>query len=241
MNLRIRLTILYSVLFLVPAITFGQSISNVKAENQSGKVIITYDLNGSNDVKYNITLFGSHDSYQTQLRYVVGDVGKGVTAGPGKRIEWDVNQELVTYQGNITFKIRGEVIALPLSINTPSSARQGKTTTITWSGGKRDQKVHIDLVKDGTVAQSIGDTNNTGTYKWSVPKDIAKGSYQLRLTSGNETVNSQSFSLNKKIPLWIIAAPVVVVGVIVAVLVSKPKSNSGGGDGPLPDAPTPKN
>jgi hypothetical protein len=244
MTYRIRLAIVYLLLF-IPTLAFTQSISNVRAENQNGKVIVTYDLNGTNDVKYVITLYGSHDNFQASLKYVAGDVGKGVAAGTNKRIEWDIAQELISYQGNITFKIRGEVIPLPLAIKTPAAGatvRLGKSKPITWSGGRQGQSIRIELMKDGAVAQSIGETTNTGAYQWSVPKDLAKGNYQIRLTGGNETLNSETFNVKKKIPIWMIAAPVIVVGVVVAIL-AKPKASPGPDTetDKLPDAPAPNN
>lgn len=233
------------VLFLLLFISAAASaqIENVHATNVAGRVVITYDLNGTADQKYIITIYSSHNNYASPLRFVVGDAGRDVAVGKGKRVEWDIAQELVTYSGNITFRVRGEVIATPLTFKTPAAnatVKKGKSTQITWSGGRQGQPIKVELLQDGTTVQSIKETTNTGVVVWDVPKDLAKGVYQVRITGAGENAISQPFNIKPKPPLLWIIAPIVVVGIIIAVL---PK---GGGEKPddeakdLPDAPIPQ-
>ncbi|HMJ67303.1 MAG TPA: Ser-Thr-rich GPI-anchored membrane family protein [Cyclobacteriaceae bacterium] len=235
-----RARLLLAILVL-PAIALCQRIENLKAENISGKVIITYDLIGNTDQHYNISVFSSHDNFVAPLKFVVGDVGKSIAAGPGKRVEWDLTKELVTYQGNITFKVRGDVMPIPLTIKAPvenKTVRKGKAMTVTWVGGKQGSPLRIDLIQDGKTAQTISESaTNNGMHTWVVPKDIAKGNYQVRLSGGGETATSGAFPIKPKLPILWIAAPIVVGGVIIAILA---KGKDPDIDPDLPNSPSPQ-
>jgi len=213
---------------------YAQRLENIRAEAINGgeRVIITYDLTGPNaDQKYKVAVFSSHNNYSTPLSQISGDVND-VTPGTGKRIEWNARGEMVEYTGDVTFELRADLIAVPLTVKAPSSAKLGKTVTINYSGIAPGENVKLDLIKGSVVVNQIGNTSDPSKYTWSVPFDVAKGSdYQIRLTSGTRTTTSGSFAIKPKIKriYYIIPAAVVVVGVVVLVAL-KPKND---------DLPTP--
>lgn len=223
--------VLYRLLLFSFALTLAivgraQSIENIKAVFQGSKIIITYDINdpkpGQNS--YNIQLFSSFDNFKAPLTFIKGDVGNEVRPGAGKRIEWEAG-EIGTFKGNLTFEVRGEIVAAWLFKSSPGKVTKGKATRIEWQGGKPDDNVKIELVKGGKTVP-VMDGKNTGAYNWAVPPDLEKGDgYQLKLTSKGTTITSELFSVKKKMPIWMIAAPIAVVGGLVAVL-----AGGGGGD-----------
>lgn len=247
MKLLYRLLLFCWASFLALAAT-AQSIENIKAVAQGSKIIITFDIKdpkpGQNT--YNIQLFSSHDNFSAPLTFLKGDIGNEVKPGSGKRIEWEAG-EIGTFKGDLTFEVRGEIVAAWLFKTTPAKATKGKATRIEWQGGKPDDNVKIELVKGGKTIP-VMDGKNTGGYSWAVPHDLEKGSgYQLKLTSKGTTITSDLFAVKNKMPLWMIIAPVVVVGGLVAVLVggggdsgnNNNNDNNNSSDLPIPPDPGP--
>lgn len=219
----------------------GQSIQNLRTSFQDGRVSIVYDLVGATDRKYAIEVFGSHNGFATPLQQVSGDVGRNVTAGPSKRIEWLAAGELGAFKGQIIFRISGEVLPLSLTLTSPTekaTLRLGKTTQLKWHGGVPAQTVRIELLKNGTPVQPIKDVDNTGSYAWAVPEGLEQGTYQVRITAGSETSLGGSFNIKKKIPLWLKLSPIAVVGVV-AILLIGGDDETPKGDEDLPNAPLP--
>jgi hypothetical protein len=221
----------------------GQSIDNVQAVFTDKKVLINYDLNGKSEEKYSIRIFGSHNSFSTPLRLVSGAVGDGITAGKAKTIEWHVADELTSFRGQITFKLKGEVMAAPLMLQSPAAngtMRTGKKFDIKWTGGRKTEQVKLELLQDGKVFKTVGEGANTGTFSWTVPKDIAKGTYTVRATSGSESVTSGSVVVKSPLPLWVKLSPIVVAGILVFILLpDDPEPPPVTPDTDLPNAPRP--
>ncbi len=233
-----RIPLLLVLLFATFSL-YAQRVENIRAEAVNGgeRVTITYDINGAADgQKFNVTIYSSHNNFSTALTRVTGDLNN-VTGGTGKRIEWNAKEELVDYNGDITFELRADPIIVPLAIKTPSSAKRGKNLKITYSGVAPGENVKIDLLRNGVVVNQVGNTTNPSIYTWSVPTDVEKGSdYSLRITAGNRTASSGSFPVKNKIKVWMIAVPaVVVVGVVV--LLSSGKSKDKEKDLPTPPDP----
>ena len=216
----------------------AQRLENIRAEavNSGDRVIITYDISGPAGKKYQVKVYSSHNNYTTPLSMVSGDVNE-VTAGTGKRIEWNARGEMVEYSGDIIFELRADPVAANLSVKAPSGAKKGKTTTITFDGAPAGQNVRLDLIKSGVVINQIGNTTDGGRYVWTVPSDVAKGSdYQVRITTGSQTATSGSFSIKSKTsPLVYIIPGVVVVGVVVFLVTQK--KDKGPEDLPAPPDP----
>ncbi len=91
----------------------AQSVKNIKAEIDkiNRRINITYDLHSKNKYdKYNIEVYVSRDSGKTfkhRLEYVTGKVGKGISPGVGKAIQWLFLKEDPFFDGkNVVFKIR---------------------------------------------------------------------------------------------------------------------------------------
>jgi hypothetical protein len=221
----------------------AQVIENVHATLDNGIVSITYDLTGApSNQKYAIAVYGSYNKFSLPLVQVTGDVGRNIAGGTNKKIEWDPASELASFKGDINFKVRGEAMPLPIAINSPASGstvRRGKSTTIHWSGGKKDQPLKLSLLSNGTPVQAIGETKNTGSFVWQLPPDLKTGDYTLTITSGNEVVNSRPFAVKAKVPMLLKIAPIVVVGGAAAALAGGGSPSTSTDNRQLPKAPDP--
>lgn len=224
--------------FLSPIFVEAQSISNVRASFQDGKVIVTYDLTGGNEKQtYNISLLSSHNNFATPVLSVLGDVGSNIGLGVAKKITWDAALDLGEYKGTLTFRVSADPVPLDYEFTKPSlstSYRRGKQATILWDGGAKSDNVTIELLNNGSVVQQLSNARNSGVQNWAIPKDMAKGSgYQLRLrSSSGQEITSNNFSIKSKIPLALKVAPVVVAGLVIALL---PKDDPG--PDPIVDLP----
>ncbi len=95
---------IFFLLFAFSA-AFAQNVTNVSFHQEGNKVIILYDLDMPSDVSVYMSTDGGV-TYGDTLRHVTGDVGIYVSAGTGKRIEYDVLAEYDKLQGeNFVFKV----------------------------------------------------------------------------------------------------------------------------------------
>ena len=77
----------------------AQKVSNVKATENAGKITINYDLEGLIEgEKYKVEIYSSADNYTQPLKYVSGDVGVNVVSGVNKKVLWDANIALQTFE-----------------------------------------------------------------------------------------------------------------------------------------------
>lgn len=102
----------------------GQRLENIRAEAIAGgdRVAITFDITGGQEgQKFRVSIYGSHNNFSAPLQLVSGDVGE-ITPGKNKRVEWNAKNELVEFNGNVTFEVRADGIApvsTPLTNNDP--------------------------------------------------------------------------------------------------------------------------
>ncbi len=257
--MRLSVRCLISLLALLVVLPLSaQRIENVKATVVGEKVIITYDILGASEgQRFKLQLFSSHDNFSTSLSLVKGDVGANNTLlpGRGKRIEWDAKTALQNFNGEVTFEVKGDVVS-PVLSPSPSvsqsppatsssslalvspaigaSVKRGKTIDIRWTGAVAGEMVKLELIKDGVTQSQIGRAPNSGSFSWTVPKSVSKGSgYQVRLTRNANTVMSNPFTIKNKMSPLVIALPVLAVGGG-AYFLLQPKDEEGGNGGPNP-------
>ena len=168
------------------------------------------------------------------MHRVSGDVGRGITMGRDKRIEWSSLAELGNFKGELSFEIQVEVVSALTLLTNPPFFKRGKTEPIHWRGGDKKENVKIELVKAGVVVSTIGTVANTGSTEGKIPGNLALGDYQLRLTNAHETVSSQPFPIKRRFPTLVKVIPLVVVAAIVVVVAGGKK---GGGSTPPKDPP----
>lgn len=214
--------------------SIGQTFQNIRTRVEEDKIIIIYDLisleQGS---RVSVSLYSSHNNFESPLVDVTGDVGL-VLPGPNRRITWKEGVGLENAD-KITFQFKGEIIQ-KLKILNPAmegKVKKGKLSTIRWQGGQSDEQVTITLQSPDKEINEIAKTSNTRSFAWSVPNKIKAGKgYVLRIT-GSDNFTEQRFSIKRKVPLGLYAIPV--VGAVIFII-----SNGGSdGVGNLPDAPSP--
>lgn len=223
---------------------FAQTVAIKKVELAGEQVIVHYELEDSNpNNEYQINLYSSKDNYFAPLTKVSGDVGSEVKPGATKKIIWMIRQEYGGYKGKIALEIRGRVYVPFVKLqnfDAKKGFKKGKTYNLTWKPGNSNP-INIELYKGGErVSGEINQPNN-GAHALFIPKHAVKGSdYRLKFTdtrNTEEVIYTDSFKVGPKVPVWMVAVPVAVVGGVVYLLTSK-KSNADAGK--LPAAPNPE-
>jgi hypothetical protein len=233
------------LLFFASGILYGQSLQNIRASVQDGKAKITYDLTGNGDTNqvYSISIYSSHNNYTSPLTRVTGDIGKNVFAGVDKIIVWNIIEELEAYKGEVTFKVKGEMIIAPLTFKTPmqgSTVRRGKKTKVLWNGGRKDQSIKLELYEKNILVKTLNEEKNKGAYEWQLPKDFKRGNYTMKLSGGSETIQSEEFKVKARIPLVVKVLPVLLIGGAVSFFALGDEGGEKSANDNLPAAPGPK-
>lgn len=237
------------ILLLITAISacssvFAQSVVIKKVELAGEQVIVHYDLDDSNPNNlYLINLYSSRDTFSGALTKVSGDVGVDVKPGTGKKIIWMIRQEYGGYKGKIALEIRGKVYVPFVRLqefDTRKAYKKGKTYSLKWKS-EGSTPINIELYNEGErISGEINQPNN-GSHLLFIPKHATKGDkYRIKFSDSRnpeDVVYSDYFKVGPKIPIWMIAAPVVVIGGIVAILAGGKKDPDAG---KLPKAPDPE-
>jgi hypothetical protein len=227
--LRKTSTVLF-LLFLF-ASSYAQKIAVKKIEMAGEKIIVHYDLDDGNpNNEYQISLYSSRNAFNAPVAKVTGDVGSDVKIGLNKKIIWNVKEELGPYKGKLTLEVRGKVY-VPIvrlnNISTKSKFKRGKSHAITWRAGNSNA-IHVELYKGGQrVAGELNQPNN-GSFNLFVPQHAAIGNdYSLKITDSRNSesvVQSEPFSVTRKVPLLLKVVPAVAVAAVIGVI-----ATSGGG------------
>ena len=74
-------------------------------------LVVHYDLDdGANSNRlFLVQLFSSQDNFTAPLTRLSGDFGTEVSAGFGKKIVWDITNELGDFNGDISLELCGRV------------------------------------------------------------------------------------------------------------------------------------
>ena len=222
----------------------AQTIENIRVEKAGDKLLIRYDLVHDNpSEKFMIRAYSSVNNFSDHLVIIKGDIGDRIAPGRDKLIEWYARSELGSFKGEVIVEVRLFESKSSYYILNPyaqSSVKRASELQINWSGGVSNDKLEIDLYRDGTRLRSIGSgVDNTGDYRYVLPENLKPGSkYQIKIQSTDDpnlNAYSGNFSIARKIPLVAKIIPVVVIGGVVGYLLSQQETPKE--DLPLPSDP----
>jgi hypothetical protein len=226
-------SILYFFLVLagtLPGVVQAQNIAIDFIEVAGRNIVVHYNLDDDANAtrQFMVQLYSSQDNFTTPLTRVTGDFGTEVTAGFGKKIVWDITQELGAFKGNVSLEIRGRVYVPFVKITGLEEGKvfkRGKNYPINWTSGNLSGMVNIELFnEDGERLWGENNVSNVGKFDWYIPSGLKKGSnYKLKFTNvrdRNDVVFSKTFTVKPKIPLLAKVGVLAVVAVGTQVLIS---------------------
>ncbi len=145
------------ILLLLPLVLWAQNVTNVSFHQEGNKVIIMYDLDKQADVSVYMSTDGG-GTFGNALRHVTGAVGKNVSAGTGKRIEFDALAEYDKLQGeDFVFKVRAASQMETVTVNGVSFEMvyvQGGTFTM---GATSEQGSDAESDEKPAHSVTVGD------------------------------------------------------------------------------------
>jgi hypothetical protein len=218
--------------------SIGQSLEIDLVAFTSTKVIVKYRLLDAKQRFYSVALYSSKDGYANPLKYVSGDVGRGVLAGKNKEITWEIDKELGDFSGAITFKISCSVEE---SSQVTKMFKKGKTYKIEWNPvANLGENIKIELIdNEQQKVWEVKDIPNVGNFNLKIPPRIkAKHGYRLKFTNMKNAAESNwsnSFGIRSKIPFLTKAVGVALIGGAAIFVISSQSSNS---DNALPEFST---
>jgi len=247
MNIKPLLVIcLLGWMIICPRFTKAQSIELRNIEFLKGKMVIRYDLIDSVEGRsYSIRLYSSADGFLNALQKIIGDAGLEVKPGKNKTIEWTLAEELgATFEGKLAIEIRGREF-IPFinteNINAYKVFKRKRSYNLTWSGGTPQNILNFDLMKGDKKVMSFPNIANVGHHAFEFPTYVKPGKdYRFKISDSKnkeEEVKTNTFRIKRKVPLVVKALPVIAIGALAYVLVSKPSS----GEDPIPLPITPEN
>lgn len=194
----------------------GQVVENVRsglsADEQS--ILIRYDLLAEvNNETFDIIPYVVFTDSTTRIFHVTGDVGKGITPGTNKKIEWDFNTEIDFFVGTVSFLITTKYV-FPISVEY-SKMKRGKIYNHELPEDfSRGYKLFLYNYKKNTEIDlpfHFYEDRLEITY----PRSINTGKYQLLLKSisGEESIYTRPIKIKRKIPFFTYVFPVIAAGI----------------------------
>jgi hypothetical protein len=228
--------------------TFGQRVTNVRAQARGNLVTITYDLQGTIIGQlYTVEVFSSHNEMAQPLVQVRGEVGPDMKPGINKVIEWGSMKELGDYDGEISLEVRATLTFSPIRFTTPKSNaiyKRGKSYKFNWLGALPNENLQLELYSDTTRQYEIGRLLNKGVYQWEIPVNASPGkTYRLKIASVDKPSNfvfSNYFTIKRKTPTAWKLVPVGVITGTVLYLILKGDKTTPTVEEDLPLPPKPK-
>lgn len=173
-----------SLIFFI-SMAYAQEVSNVQAQFNSGKAMVTYDLDETVPA-YFVELLYSDDegmTFSEPLKRVSGDINN-VNSGSGKRILWDAEKELGYFSGDIVFRVKASV----RTVEMPTVLDQEKFTIEVKSASSKNGKLYLNLI----IEPKIDTYLSLSDYKTNLIN--SQGSTQY--TSSLKFINSAQEDIN---------------------------------------------
>ncbi|QHT71578.1 hypothetical protein GXP67_35395 [Rhodocytophaga rosea] len=226
--------LLFLGLLTFTSYTYGQRVTNVRAQARGNVVTLTYDLQGTIIGQlYKVEVFSSHNEMAQPLVHVRGEVGPDMKPGINKIIEWGSMKELGDYDGEISLEVRATLTFSPIRFTTPKSNaiyKRGKSYKFNWLGALPNENLQLELYSDTTRQYELGRLLNKGVYQWEIPVNAAPGkTYRLKISSVETPGNfifSNYFTIKRKTPTaWKVVPAGVITGVALYLILKGDKDN----------------
>jgi hypothetical protein len=231
--MRIVLLLLHCLPFFLQA----QSVRIQHIEIAGDKIVVVYDLDDSSPTnEYQIGLYASTDKFAVAMAKVKGDVGDEVKPGNGKRIEWNIVEELGEFAGDLSLEVRGKVFIVFVKIRDFDATRtykRGKRYGLSWKPGNANP-VHIELYKGGERLTGELNHPNNGAYTLSIPPKLSPGKdYRIKITDSkkiDDFIFTDFFTIKQQVPLAvkIAAGGVIAAGATFLLLQGDPENGGNG-------------
>ena len=205
----------------------AQEFTIKRVEMAGDKLNVYYDLKDTIAGNlYTVNIYSSLDNFVNPLGQTTGDLGQQVKPGLNKKISWNAQQELgVDYDGKVGLEIRGRIFIPFITLKNfkeYKSFKRTQTYPITWSGGTTRNVLTFSLMREKELVTTFTNVGNLGSYDLVFPKTVKPGNdYYFKISDAknkDESIQTEKFSIKRKVPLALKAAPLALIGVLAYVL-----------------------
>ena len=206
----IQIALFSVVFFVLPSWSAAQQVENIEPLITGDSIKISYTLHGTHPQEsFYVDVFIITDEAETRLTRLNGDVGYNVAPGD-KTIMWDFKNELVHFSGEVQFRI--DPTPVFSFANGKNVQRRGKTVSIKWKQDETFPVSSLALVNAAGQETVLTDQALDGGHNWSAPVNQKTGKYQIMAKTGNTTLYSPVFKIQRKIPTIVKALPAILAG-----------------------------
>ncbi|MBX7126819.1 MAG: GPI anchored serine-threonine rich family protein, partial [Cyclobacteriaceae bacterium] len=194
------------MVFLGAANLRAQEFTITQVELNGESVVLHYDLvDTARNRFYTIHVFSSKDNFLNPLTRVKGDVGLEVKPGMNHKVVWDPGEFGAEFKGDVELEVRGKVY-IPFvrftNLADYKFIKRAKPTTLTWTGGTRQNILNFNLYKEDELVTVISSIANSGSYDLVIPRSVKPGDgyYFLVVDSKNkdQVMKTSSFTIKRK-------------------------------------------
>jgi hypothetical protein len=194
-------------------------------------VAIHYDLVDSTKNRfYTVHVFSSKDDFLQPLAKVKGDVGLEVRPGKGKKVLWDPKELGNDFRGNVELEVRGKVY-IPFvnftNLKDFKAFKRTKPTTLTWTGGTRQNILNFNLYKDEELITVISNVANSGSHDMIIPRSVKPGSGYYFIVSDSKNkdqmMKTSEFAVKPRVRMIFKILPFVAIGAAAYALWPEPE------------------
>jgi hypothetical protein len=198
-----------AVVYGYPA-CYGQEFTINQLELTPAGVALHYDLlDTARNRFYTVQVFSSRDNFLNPLTKLKGDVGLEVRPGANRKIMWNPVEEFgPAYRGDVELEIRGKLY-VPFvrftNLEDYKNIKRAKPTTLTWTGGTRQNILNFNLYKGEELVTVISNVANSGSYDMVLPGSVkpGEGYYFIVVDSKNkdQMMKTSEFVVKRKVNL----------------------------------------
>jgi len=185
---------IFILLLFASQILFAQKIENVNFKQKNDTVFeINYDLSGTKPEQlFIVRLHYTTDGwkhYSDSLKFVSGDVGKGITGGKGKTIIWEAFKETKKLnEKKIKFDVKARIVNSKVISNknktgTFKDTRDGKVYKTVTIGTQTWMAENLSYKKDSGCWAYENKQSNVAIYgylyNWETAKKVCPSGWHL--------------------------------------------------------------
>jgi len=209
--------------FFVSQLSNAQEVQITGIQMKGPDVIVHYNLLDERiDHSYSIHLYTSIDNFIQPVEKVEGHVGVDISVGANKTIIWHAKDELgVASHAGLKLEVKGQIYVPFIELDGIEEGmivKRNQFNDITWSGGRGDNILTVELFQGKKLAKGFGELPNTGTAMIKIPSSVKPGKdYRYKISderNRDEVVFSPSFEVKRKFPLWIKLGSAVTLGTV---------------------------
>jgi hypothetical protein len=155
------------------------------AIDKNGKVSFTCTVEPHHSMReeYQLTVFSSSDNFAKALPLDVITLKSGIA----QKVSFDGNEMIGDFDGKIEFDFRLNAIVFPVQITSVGKKfKKGKGITIAWEDFHKSGWYDVEIYHEGTLHQKVVGNHRGSKYYTTLPEDMKKGKYEIRVTPSNQ-------------------------------------------------------